>query len=778
MTGTLLAHYRLESRLGGGWLGDVYQAWDTLHERRVALRILSADLAADRDRMYRFLGQLREASAIQHPNIAQIYEIGEHDGTHFIAVEYVEGQPLETGTMRIDGFLDVARQLVAALEVMHARHMAHRGIRPSNILRTPSGQVKLLDFGMMKGGRGRRQSAVKETLEHSDRGLPYMSPEQVLERRHEIGRRSDIYSLGVVFYELLSGQVPFRGSTVEDTVDLVLRSTAPPLSGARPDVPPGLDRIVHKCLEKDRDLRYHSVRELLFDLKRFEDDPTSAKTARTDRRSRFPVRALLLLVILIAAAGAGAFLLFKKHPPESIAVAPFACEETADVAPFCEGLRADLERRLGSLPDVRVVSPPGFIHPRLAADAQKAGREAGAAAVLMAEIVNRREDMQVQVQLVGVKDGSAIWSRAYSRRFRDLLALSETMATELATDLGISDLARLGVAKQYTASPDAFLAYVRGVYWADRGTPAQVADGVQYLRLAVERDGRFALAWARLAELYIAQADLDAAPPAELGPKARQAAQLAMEADPSLPEAWSASAQVLYRFDLRLGIAEEYFRKAFALKPSLASPHLRAAELMTARGVGEETGAQLKQALELGRSMFRVNLDAGRVLLMSHRLDESLEQFRQALELRKGDPMARLWMALAYSAKGDFSRAVSEMEGVSAAVDEPPLARSMRAWIYAWAGRQADAARILATLEQMSRVRYVSPMRFAEIYAGMGNRAKALDELDKALDAGCVYLAFVPRWPMLDSVQQDRRFQEVLRRAGFGPTAAGVPYRQ
>ena len=776
MTGTLFAHYRVESRLGGGWLGDVYQAWDTLRERRVALRILSPDLAADRDRMYRFLGQVREASAIQHPNIAQTYEIGEQDGTHFIAMEYVEGERLETG-MSIAEFLDVTRQIAAALEVMHARRIPYRGIEPTNILRNQHGQIKLLDFGMMKGGRGRRQSAVKETLEHSDRSLPYMPPEQVLERRHEIGRRSDIYSLGVVLYELLSGHVPFRGATVEETISLILHADPPPLSVARPDVPTALDRIVHKCLEKDRDLRYHSVRELLFDLKRFEDDPNSSKTARADRsRSRAPVRAVLLMVVLIAAIAVGGYWLFKKRPPESIAVAPFACEETADVAPFCEGLRADIERRLMSLADVRVVSPPGSVHPRQAAEAQKAGRDAGAAAVLMAEITNRREDMQVRIQLLNVKDGSALWSRSYFRRFRDLLELSEVMASELAGAIGISDLAREGMARQYTASPDAFLAYVRGNYWADRGTPQNVADGVQYLRLAVERDGRFALAWARLAELYITQADLDVAPPAELGAKARQAAQMAMEADPALPEAWSASAQVLYRLDGRLSDAEEYFRKAASLKPNMASPHLRAAELMTSRGVGEEAAAELKRGLELGRSMFRIDLDAGRVLLLAHRFDDALAQLSAALELRKDDPTTALWIALAYSEKGDNNRAVSQIEGVPAAVEEPPLAKSIRAWVYARAGRQADALRILTALEEMSRVRYISPMRFAEIYDGMENRAKELDQLEKALEAGCVYVAFVPRWPMLDSVQQEPRFQDVLRRAGFGPTARGIRY--
>ena len=427
MTGTLLAHYRIDAKLGSGPLGDVFRAWDTKEDRPVALRILPQEITSDRDRLLRFMDQVRAAAIVKHPNIAQILGGGQTDRFHFVVMEYVEGEPL-CPPLPVDQCQAILDQLCLALQAAHAVRVPHRGIRPSNLLLTASGQVKLLDFGLLKAGLGRHQNAIEKV---SDRAVPYLSPEQVMEHRREIGRRSDIFSLGVVMYELLTGELPFRGATPDQTMDRILDTEPKPPSEIRPEIPAGLDQIVLRCIEKERDHRYQSVQELQYELKRFREEPDikPVRVRRRSKRRRLPVLPILLALAAVAGTWAGVQWYLNTRLPDSVAIAPFTCSGDADSA-MCQGFSSALARQFSGLESVKSGPAPGDAGEKIA-DL----KSLGSATLLTGSVARNREDLVVEAKLVSTADGSVLWSRKYYRRSRDLLALVYVVAGATAEKL-------------------------------------------------------------------------------------------------------------------------------------------------------------------------------------------------------------------------------------------------------------------------------------------------------------------------------------------------------
>ncbi len=779
--GESIGPYRILSRLGAGGMGEVYLAEDSRLDRRVALKILRPESARDPERMRRFVQEAKAASALNHPNIAHIYEIGEAGSTQFIAMEYVEGQALSARSGRkleTSELLDVAIQAADALDEAHTKGVTHRDIKPGNLMVTPRGQLKILDFGLAKISRPAEPiTPDAETQAMTEPGLVmgtirYMSPEQAL--GHPVDPRTDLFSLGVVLYELACGRAPFGGATGTETLDQILHAQPESVLRHQPNAPAELERIIRKCLEKDRDRRYQSARELVVDLRNLkrDSDSVSGMAAPPPRPAARSPRLLVAAASLVVAVAAGLFLYLRPRPAiDSLAVLPFVnATGNPDAEYLSDGIADNLINTLSQLPALKVAARSlAFRHKGKDADPLKAGQDLKVRAVLTGRVTQRGETLTVQVDLMDVQEGAQLWGQQYNRRLADLGAVQEEIAREISDKLRLrlTGEQQKRLARRYPENTEANQAYFRGRHRLYSGfTVENWRNAVADLNRAIQIEPNYAPAYAALAEAYTMAVGLYVEA-AEGHPKARAAATRALQIDDTLAEAHTALAAVQYVADHDWAGAERSFRRALDLNPNYLWVHDWYGFYLALLGRHDQAVRHLSRATEIDPLAPAPILDLAEAYRFARQYDRAIAQYRRALELDPSLWVGQVLLGVAQAAKGDFAAANASTQKGIAAAQGHLLALAALGAVQAASGNHGEARRILDRLRDAARREYVPPFAVAWLAAALGDKDRAFEALEQLYRERSQFAVFLKVEPNFDPLRSDPRYAELLRRIKF-----------
>lgn len=776
--GEALGRYRIIRRLGRGGASEVYLAEDKRLRRLVAIKLLAPHRAADRDSIRRLRREALAASALNHPNIVTIHEICEWQGREFIAAEFVEGMTLRERMRRDDppfaAWIDIALQAANALSAAHQAGIVHRDIKPENIMVRPDGLVKVLDFGIAKYAAAPTE-AVSETDSDTAAGVvlgtvAYMSPEQA--RGEVVDARTDIWSLGVVLYEMIAKRPPFPGATAGDCVAAIFGREPEPLRSLRPGIPAALEKVVNRALAKDRDLRYPSAAAMAEDLRRLHAKPGGRRVGWK----------LALLAGTVAAVLPGLWYLRPAvHAPSpitgSLAVLPFAnASGSSDTDYLSDGITDSLINDLSDIGQVKVISR-NAVYPYKGrnVDAREVGRALGVGAVLTGRVAQRGDELSVAVELADARDNSHIWGEHYDRKLARLMNIQEDIAREVTERLRLrlskDESDRL--TRRYTSNPEAYRLYLKGrFFWSKRafpsGQPGSAPDfgkSREYFQQAIETDPSYAPAYAYLGHYYAMAAGNGMMPPGDGWPKAEAAFQKARELDPSLPEALAGAAVIEWIDRRDWAGAERMLRQAIRSNPN--RPESLLALLLAAEGRFDEAVAQARRAVELDPLSIRFIANLARVYYYARRYDESIRQYRQALELDPYDVFVHDALGDAYERRGLEREAIAEWSAALTLAGDPSAAATVdRAYRRSGfeAGARARANANLRHFEQAARAgQFVPAIEFAGARLRLNQKERAFQSLAKACDEHSVPVLFLNVDPLYDELRPNPRFQELAK---------------
>jgi serine/threonine-protein kinase len=752
--GTKLGPYEVLSPLGAGGMGEVYRAKDTRLGREVAVKVLSERYSGDADLTRRFEQEARAVAALAHPNIVTLYDFGRDDERIYAVSELLEGETLRTRLAHtppgwqkaVDFGVAVADGLAAA----HARGIVHRDLKPENIFLTSDGRVKILDFGLARwsptGKAAEDETSAPTAAGGTEPGyvmgtVGYMSPEQV--RGETAETTSDIFSLGCVLWEAVSGRKAFTRNTSAETMASILRDPAPDISTIDPTLPRELGRTIAHCLEKAPGERFQSARDLAFALRAVQ---SAAAAPRVSSGS-------------------------AKRVIDSIAVLPLASAAGDDDAEFlADGITEALIMRLSRLSGLRVIArTSAFRYKGPDVDSLAAGRALGVGAVVTGRVIHRGDTLVVRVELVDLADESQLWGEQYRRKAEDVLAIENEIATQISENLRLklTGEERERLTRTHTESPEANRLYLRGrFFWGKRNEEA-IRKGIDYFRQAIEIDPEYAVAYVGMADSYAVLGFHSIAAPGDAFPRAKAAAQKALELEPSLEEARAPLAYGLHHYEWKWAEAEREYRRCLEALPNYATARNYYASMLTQLGRFEEALREWKIGQDLDPLSLVIRAATGWCYYYARRYDEAIREARKSLEMDPTFVIALRVFGLVYEATGKPSESI---EAFQKAVDFSGGATAYKAElarILARAGREADARRILEELEQVSKTRYVSPYFVATAHLALGERDRAFEHLDRAYAERSFGLTHMRLDPNLDDVRSDPRYADLERRMGF-----------
>ncbi|HXG92117.1 MAG TPA: protein kinase [Blastocatellia bacterium] len=768
MISQIVSHYRILNKLGDDKVGEVYLAEDTRLGRLVALKFLPASYQYDPDRHAKLISQTSAAAALRSPHIVSIYDIGEHEDTIFIVMEYVEGDSLssliERGPIAPREAVDIILQVADALDEAHRHQIVHGNIRSSVIIVNERGFVKVLDFGLAEiagrrrneGDRDRTKKLGQETvIEAMSEEVFYMSPERALGRT--VDYRSDIFSLGVVLYEMLAGRVPFEGPTSTETIEKIIHEPTPRLNRLNYSAPLELERIMRKCLEKEADRRYQSARELLIDLKNLKRDSDSgalgyqqASRATTKLRSS-PVSR-------------------RRKSIARVAVLPLAnASDDADAEYLSDGITESLINSLSQLPRLKVMARSTvFRYKSNEYDAQAMGLALEVDAVLVGRVLLRGDNLVISIELVDVADGSRLWGQQYNRQLSDIFAIEEEISSEITESLRLrlTGEEKRRLSKRHTEKTEAYQLYLKGRFHWNKRTEAGLRKGIEFFEQAIDIDPVYALAYAGLADCYTMLSWWNIAAPKEVFPKAKAAAKRALEIDDSLAEA-HASMGAVSETDWDWAAAEREYKRALELNANYATAHQWYAEYLAHIGNFDEAIAEIRLAEELDPLSNIINTEVGWLLYLARRYNRAIQQFRATVELDPESAPARWRLGEALLRKQMFDEAIAELERAIEMSGRNLYMLARLGHAYAVAGKRFESLQVINELNDASRERYVAADAVAIIYTGLGETELAFTWLERAYEERSSWLTFLKVEPAYDPLRSDERFNDLLRRIGL-----------
>jgi TolB-like protein/Tfp pilus assembly protein PilF/predicted Ser/Thr protein kinase len=788
MIGQTISHYRILEKIGEGGMGVVYKAEDTNLKRLAALKFLPPDMTRDPAAKERFLHEARAAAALNHPNIVTIHEINEHEGQVYIVMEYVEGRslkdiisggpaPATLKQMPISQALDITIQIARGLAAAHAKGIVHRDIKPANIFITNESVVKILDFGIAKLAGGETKLTKTGTTMGT---AAYMSPEQTTGK--EVDQRTDIWSLGVILYEMLSGETPFKGEYMQAVVYAILNEEPKPLSNTRSDILPGLDLVVAKALAKNPKDRYQSMNDLAANLKTAAEgtQPIKARAkgfwANIFSKKIFYLSAAAAALALLLALDIGGIRGQLFGPKGSapgivrLAVLPFAnLSGDPQQEYFSDGLTQEMISQLGKLhpQSLSVIARTSVMRYKNSnTPIDQIGHELGVEYVL--EGSARREGSRVKVtaELIQVKGQSQLWADTYEREMSGILVLQSDLAGKVAGALAIrllpSEKAKLAEARP--VNPEAHEAYLQGFFHWMKMTPGDLDIAEKYFDLSLEKDPSYAPAYVGRAFIWVVRNQFGLAPPEQAGPKAKAAALRAIELDENLAGAHEALATVRTWIDWDWDGARESWRRTLELNPNVANAQALYSHFLMIMGHGEEALNHSERAVVLDPFNPLVHSFHAFVLYWQRRHDEAISAAREALRIQPGFPLATnaLWWIM-HELKGMEKETLEAAKACDRVIYNDPKIDAALDEGYAQGGYAEAMKRAAEALIARLPKAYSMPSDIAIFYAMAGEKDKALDWLEKGFEVRDPALPYLG-YPCFDILRPDPRFQDLVLR--------------
>jgi len=828
-----LSHYRIISKIGAGGMGEVYLAQDTKLDRKVAIKFLHEEFSKDTDKLNRFIREAKAASALNHPNILTVYEIGEVDGKNYIATELIDGSTLREQlshkeSLQLNEILKIGIQVSEALAAAHQAGIIHRDIKPENIMLRKDGYAKVLDFGLAKlsepgavatGSTGNEDATRVQVI--TSPGLvmgtvSYMSPEQA--RGKETDARTDIWSLGVVLYEMLAGKVPFSGETINHTIVSILEKEPTVLT----NVPAELQRIVRKSMTKDVDMRYQSARDLLIDLKNLRREldiqgelersiiPNRAATTESSTENKTQVYADatksgqaiatqsvttssssleyavtqakshklvtgIIAVLLVGVLSTIGYLAFaprrvSSKQISSIAVMPFVNEgANSDIEYLADGMTETLIKSLTNLSNLDVKPRSAvFRYKGKDTDLQTIAKDLKVQAILNGRVAQRGDQLTLSLELVDVQKNSVIWTEQYQRKQSDLVSLQSEIAKDVSTNLKakLSGAEETKVTKTATADPEAYQAYLKGRYYWNRRTAENIKKAIEQFKSATDRDPNYALAFVGLADCYAVLNEYAGTPTSETLPQAKSYAERALAIDGQLAEA-HASMGIVNENSWQWAEAEKEFKRAIELNPNYPTAFHWYSIFLKNMGRNDEAAAMIKRAQELDPLSSIIGVNVSRMYGLQKNYDASIENSLKQIELDPNFGPAYQYLALSYLKRGRNAEAIAAAEKAVDLSNRSGISLGDLGYVYASVGKRAEAIEKIKELEAKYTRKEAIGQYFAAIYVGLGDKDKAFEWLEKDFQARNAKLTEI-RWQLqFESLRDDPRFKDLLKRMGL-----------
>ena len=790
--GTLYANrYEIIEELGTGGMGKVYRVEDTKAQDEIALKLIKPEIAADKKTIDRFRNELTTARKIRHKNICGMYDLGEDRGSYYITMEYVSGQDLkglirQTGQLAIGTSISIAKQVCEGLVEAHKIGVIHRDLKPSNIMIDREGNVRIMDFGIARSLKEKGITGGGVMI-----GTPeYMSPEQA--EAKEVDKLSDIYSVGVILYEIVTGRVPFEGDTALSIAMKHKGETPKDPKEYNAQIPDDLSKLILKCLEKDKENRFQSAGEIQSELENIEKGIPTTDRAIPKRKPltskevtvQFNVKKLLVPALAIIVLVIAAVVIWQLRYPKpeipttpaqpSIAVLPFEdLSPEKDQRPLCDGFAESIINALTRIRDLRVpATTSSFSFRATEVDVQKIATALNVRTILRGSVQKAGNRVRITTQLIDAKDDSLLWSDQYNKELDDIFAIQDEITLAIVDNLKVELLGeeRVELVKRYTDNPAAYDLYVQGRFLWNKRTPEEMLESIKYFERAIEVDPTYTLAYTGLADSYIVSGEWGLLRPKEAYQKAKTAALKALEIDERLAEAHNVLAMVKRDFDFDWAGAERDFKRAIELNPNYSTAHQWYAEYLISMGRFDDAISEIKRAQDLDPLSLVKKTIGGMMYAYARKFDLGIEQCQKVLDLDPSFQLARFFLGMNYIGVGMYDEAIIELQAAFELSKGLNLfAQSMLGYAYALSNNRGKTLNILDQFYERSNQSYICPHYFYLIYIGLGEYDQALEFLEKAYEPEDRHfiLTFIKVGSEFDVLRPDPRFKALLKKMNF-----------
>lgn len=756
-------------------MGVVYKAHDTKLDRTVALKFLPTNLVASPDEIDRFHQEAKAISALNHPHIATIHDIDEADGQKFIVLEFIPGGTLkgklrdlrtENKQLPTDDIITFGIQIAEALAHAHRHAIIHRDVKSDNVMITEDGSVKVTDFGLARLRGSQHLTRTGNTVGTAG----YMSPEQL--RGEEVDHRSDLFSLGVLLYELTTSQLPFQAEHEPAVAYSIVNENPPPVRSRRADAPEKLEHIIARCLEKDPGMRYQRAEEVAADLRSLQQGETPLRTAGP-RPSRLPWMIAAGLLLIVAAV------LYLFMPPlrsasansKTVAVLPFV-NMSGDPQDeyFSDGVTEDILTQLSKIADLNVISRTTMTQYKgTKKPLKEIGRELNAGVVLEGSVRHSGNRIRIASQLIDAETDRHLWAESYDREMQDVFAIQSDVAQKIASSLQarLSPSEKERIEKKQTENTEAYQLYLKGRFYWNKRRADHVKTAIGYFNQAIEKDPNYALAYAGWASAIVIQNEYSRLQPKEILPKAKAAATRALELDPTLGEPHAVLGFIKSNFEYDWTGAENEFKRAIELSPSNLTAHQWYSNYFRTCGRFDKALEEINRAQELDPLSLVVSVNVGITSYYMREYDKAIDQLKKTIALDPSFPPAHEVLGYAYAVNGKLTDAIAEFQNVRSFVGNSEVGLSGLGYAYARAGMKSEALRILNELSRRSNEGYALSGDIAIVYCGLGDKDKTFEWLDKAYQERNFLLTRVKVSPLWDGLRSNPRFIALLKKIGL-----------